>query len=581
MTPASDRPRATPDRAATSRRIRRGALRAALIYAALGAIWIVFSDRLVELAVQDPGVRATIQTWKGLLFVALSAVAVGVLAFRELRREHASGDQLAALAELSAAGIYVLRDGTITVVNDRVVDMLRAGSRSEIEGRHVRDFLDVEDEGEVEAGLADLTENGPGEPRRLRIRRMDGTFMLAEIDARSVDWYGRRAEVGVMLDVTALEAERERERARARLETIGQLTAAISHDLRNMLTTISVPLDVARDRLPRDAPGRREVEEAAAASDRAIALTRQLLAFGRPGPSEPVPIDLSAWLAEAEPMLKRAVGPGVTLEFDVEPGVPAVEIDPSGLSQVLLNLALNAAEAMDGAGSAEIRVARSGGPVPRVRVSVADSGPGIDPAVVPNLFEPFFTTKDSGTGLGLATVRRIVEEAGGTIEPDLDVGRGARFVLEFPASDRPADPKAVAFPTEAAPSRRVRSSPATVVVVEDERVVRQGVRRALERAGFHVREAATCEEARAAFRTDPRPVVLVTDVDLPDGSGLDVAVEATSADAGLRVVVVSGSSNSDGASKLPGATFVEKPFTISDLVVAVRAARDRAFEHSP
>jgi len=575
MTGHTDIRPAGSDRRELRRRTRAGALRAALWYAVLGGLWIIFSDRALGLAVPDPEIQATFQTWKGLIFVALSSLVVGVLAYRELARERAATEQVAHLAELSAAGIYVVQDEEVVVANRRVLEMLGARSAEEVEGHSVFDFVTLEDHHRFEERLGALVAAGRVEPQRIKFRRLDGSPLLVEVEARVVEWRGRRAEICVMFDVTALEEEARRVRTRERLETVGQLTAAISHDLRNLLTAISVPLELAQQALPEGGPGRLEVEEAIVATRRAGKLTRELLAFGRPRQTRPGPIDIAAYLVEVEPMLARAAGPGVELRIETSEELPALQLDPSELSQVLLNLVLNAAEAMEGRGTIDLRTTRLNGSGSDVRLTVADSGPGLHPSVLANLFEPFFTTKASGTGLGLATVKRIVSEAGGSIATDPNYSGGARFVIDLPPSDATADetPPAADMTLD---DVRVETPHGRVLLVEDERMVRSAARRALERAGYAVEEADSCSAARRCIEEGAATDVVVVDVGLPDGSGLDLARELDSTVPAPGIVIVSGAADSARATLPEHAIFVEKPFAVQDLVSAISRVRSRS-----
>ncbi|MDT8367772.1 MAG: ATP-binding protein [Longimicrobiales bacterium] len=569
------------------RRVRRaerlsgvpaGALRAALIYAIVGGAWIVFSDRAVEAFVTDPALRAAIQTWKGLFFVVASALIVGLLVYRELRRARGHEAIVSEVAELSGASLVVIRSGRVVEANDAALQLLGAGSIDELPEAAAGELLGARATPQARPGSK--TDDPAGTTaglHRITLTRVDGAALRVAVSLRRVEWEDEPAWVGVIFDVTESERRAGTERTRQRLEVLGQITATIAHDLRNLLTTILVPLEFALDRLEPDAPGRPDVEDALVGVGRAGRLTRQLLAFGSPRGGTVQPVDLRTFLEEVRPMLGHAVASGVEVVTEVAAGLPAVEIDPARLSQVVMNLALNAAEAMEHRGRVTIRAGAGGGKPPGVRIEVEDTGPGIDPAIARNLFEPFFTTKASGTGLGLVTVQRIVAEAGGSITFDPGFERGAHFVIELPASTRvPAAPAPTPTTVVAGATVPIVEGSPVVLVVEDEPQVRRAASRALERGGYRVVAAASCAEARALVREGVVPDLLVTDVGLPDGDGRDLARELVAERPDLAVVVMSGHASGGDAvgSGAPERTrFLEKPFTISDLRSVASAAR--------
>jgi signal transduction histidine kinase/CheY-like chemotaxis protein len=385
-----------------------------------------------------------------------------------------------------------------------------------------------------------------------------------------------------------LGAEREKEklsqalRQSMKMEAIGLLVGGISHDFNNSLTAICGNADLLRRRADLSPEAREETEEIAKAGQYASALTRQLLAFSRKQSVEPVVFDLNAVLSDLYKMLSRTVGERVRLELTPLPGVASVRADVSQIEQVVMNLAVNARDAMPEGGRLSIRVesvvvdplvapaelrGKSGRHIVLV---VADSGTGIAPQVMERLFEPFFTTKDpgKGTGLGLATVHGIVLQNGGVVTVDSRPGCGAEFRVWLPAVEgHIAAPSRTTVPEEA-PLAGMR-----VLFVEDEAPVRSLVGRVLRNAGVEIFEASCAEEALRLAAGSPAPDLLVTDIVMPGMSGYELARTLRVAAPDLPVVFISGYADEEtlsSASSSPNSTVLMKPFTPSELVRRIR-----------
>jgi len=350
-----------------------------------------------------------------------------------------------------------------------------------------------------------------------------------------------------------------------RLESVGQLAGGVAHDFNNLLSVILSCVNFAEQELEEDSPVRDDVLEIGRAADRAAALTRQLLMFSRREVVTPEVLDVGALVRDLESLLGRSLGERVELELRCEDDLPPVLADRSRLEQVLVNLAVNARDAMPDGGALEIVVCRDGD---GVAVSVADEGTGMSPEVLDRAFEPFFTTKDpgEGTGLGLATVHGIVTDSGGTVDLDSSpAGTVVRFTL-------PGVSETVPPVTEQAAEQAPVAAAATVLVVEDQDPVRRQAVRILAAQGYDVREAASAAEALAAWQ----PVdVLLTDVVMPGMSGHELAQRAAELTPGLRVVFMSG--HTEDVLVLEGArdrelAFVQKPFTRDSLLTTVGEA---------
>jgi len=390
------------------------------------------------------------------------------------------------------------------------------------------------------------------------------------------------ADTAGELERTAREREQLAEQLRQsqKLEAIGRLAGGVAHDFNNLLTVVTGNLAAIRDELPEGSEGRALAAEIDDAVERATALTRRLLAFGRRQPMAPRPIDLASHADGMRRVLARLLGESVTLTLDLRASPAVVLADPAQLEQVLLNLVSNARDALPRGGTVRLATAWATGPdgKRRVALSVEDDGPGIPPEIRGKIFEPFFTTKaeGKGTGLGLATTYGIVRQHGGTIEVDSTPGRGACFRVVLPEADEGA--AVAATPERPAAERR---GGGTILLVEDERLVRDVAARVLERQGYRVLAAGSGARALELLRRHAVDLLL-TDVVMPGTDGCDLARLARAERPGLRVLFVSGYSDDELARRGLGdgeAAVLHKPFTPEELgervaeAMAMRAAR--------
>jgi two-component system, cell cycle sensor histidine kinase and response regulator CckA len=398
------------------------------------------------------------------------------------------------------------------------------------------------------------------------------TFLMVKFGLRDLDGEVS-AVVTIATDITDRRrsaeerAELEHRLAQAqRLESVGQLAGGVAHDFNNLLSVILTCVGFAMRELPADHPVRDDVEEIGAAADRAAALTRQLLMFSRREVVKPEVLDAGSLLGDLERLLNRTLSERIALRITVGPGLVPVLADRAQLEQVLINLAVNARDAMPDGGTLAIAV---GGAHGGVRITVVDDGGGMPEEVRERAFEPFFTTKDpgQGTGLGLATVHGIVTDSGGTVDIESAPGRGTSVTIFLPGCSEPVLPaEPPAEPPDVAPTA------ATVLVVEDQEPVRRQACRILEAHGYEVTDAGGAEEALAEWR----PVdVLVTDVVMPGMTGQELAQIALDRNPDLRVVYMSGHTEDvlvrNGA-RARNLSFIQKPFTRATLLRAVEAA---------
>jgi PAS domain S-box-containing protein len=464
------------------------------------------------------------------------------------------------------------------------------------------DTVHPDDRDRVTTGLRAVIDGAAGGHEwrdSYRFRRGDGDY--ADVTDRGYvlrDAAGRAVRmIGAMEDVTAQRQLEARLRQAQKLEAVGQLAGGVAHDFNNLLTVISGNLEFARGALPGEHPARPDLDQIAYAAERARSLVRQLLTFSRRQPVQPRHVRPAVLVRDTERMLRRVLGEEIVFEVRADDRAPAVFADPGQLEQVLVNLAVNARDAMlsrrhghpgtggvltvevDGIELLPAEAAAWDGLAPGgyVRLRVRDTGHGMDPATRARVFEPFFTTKEvgGGTGLGLATVLGIVQQAGGAVAVDSAPGAGATFTILLPAAGDAASPDGVPS-RPAADGGALAAGRGTVLLVEDEAAVRATTRRILERHGYRVLEARHGADGLLVWRAAGGAVdALVSDVRMPelDGPGLAAALRRERPD--LPIVLMSGYAADavPEARALPAsAVFLDKPFEPEALLRAVARA---------
>jgi hypothetical protein len=384
---------------------------------------------------------------------------------------------------------------------------------------------------------------------------------------------------GVITDITERQEITARLNQAQKMEAVGQLAGGIAHDFNNLLTIVS---GYARRLSARSdlVSARPDLEQILLASDRAADLTRQLLAFARRGHTEPSLIDVSALARELEPMLRRLLAADIVFEFQLQPGLPQVMMDRTGLEQIMMNLMLNASDAMPSGGT--LRVTTRERPVPieeagvhgldagsYVELSIGDTGTGMAPETVERIFEPFFSTKgERGTGMGLASVYGTVDQADGWIDVASAVGQGTTFTVVLPAAGEPA---------AAGPAQDPQRP--TLLLVEDEPALRTLVVTMLEEEGYLILQAGNGLDAIAlAERHRGEIDLLLTDVVMPRMSGPELAQKLRALRPGLEVLFMSGYNDSrlvHRGVEESNVNLLVKPFSPDDLVDKVGELIDR------
>jgi len=387
----------------------------------------------------------------------------------------------------------------------------------------------------------------------------------------------------------ALRKTNEMLRQSQKMEAVGQLAGGVAHDFNNLLTVIGGYSDMLVRRLPPGSPHRRDAEEIGKASTRASSLTRQLLAFSRKQVIAPRVADLNEVVAGMEKMLRRLIGEDIDLVTVLRPDLSNVRVDTGQVEQVLLNLAVNARDAMPGGGKLLIEtenrridkgmVARLGfgAPGEYVTLSVRDTGSGMDAETLSRVFEPFFTTKETGkgTGLGLATVYGIVKQSDGYITVDSRPGEGSTFLVYFPRCDVRSDSG-----LEEKASKDIEGGGGeTILLVEDDEMVREYIRAALSSGGYALLEAANGEEAVELLQgSDRRIDLMITDVIMPKMGGKELNDWLAGNRPEVKVLFVSGYVDNELIRRQRferGEAYLQKPFTPEALLRTVRKMFDR------
>lgn len=393
--------------------------------------------------------------------------------------------------------------------------------------------------------------------------------------------------VGISLDVTERRTLEAQYLQAQKMEAIGRLAGGVAHDFNNLLTAILGYCELLLADFDPDDRRLADIGEIQKAGRSAARLTRQLLAFSRKEIVKPTLLDLNVVVSDMRAMLVRLIGEDVKVLLDLGPEVAFVKADRGQLEQIVMNVALNARDAMPRGGTLTIATANveldeqhakthvSLKPVPSVLLTMTDTGTGMTPEVRARLFEPFFTTKapGRGTGLGLATVHGIVTQSGGIVSVDSEVGKGTTFKVYFPRPD--ASDVVVEAPP---PVSRSRRGTETVLVVEDEEGLRELTRRLLEQHGYRVLVAANAGQALRLFERNGAIDVLLTDVVMSGASGQQLARRLSERRPRLKVIYMSGyTEDADVLRDIldPAVTFLPKPFTSEELGAKMREVLDR------
>ncbi|HEV2388045.1 MAG TPA: response regulator [Candidatus Acidoferrales bacterium] len=459
-------------------------------------------------------------------------------------------------------------------------------SPEEFLGMTLHQILAPEEIGRLHEATAEMIE-GAKHVAAWTHRKKDDSRIQVETTAHLIEWNERRAILALIADVTERRRLEQHLRQAHRMEAIGRLAGAVAHDFNNLLGVILGNAEMLEKQLAAGAPGNQRTAVIRDAAERGASLTRQLLAFSRQQVLEPKVLDLNAIFLDMEKLLQRLIGENIELVVRTEEGLGWVKADPGQIQQVLMNLAVNARDAMPDGGrlliaTRNVRWDVSYGegetairPGPYVMFEVADTGCGMDGETQAHIFEPFFTAKQEGkgTGLGLATVYGVVKQSGGYIWVHSELGRGTTFKVYLPRVDEPV-PRVGA---RGEPDRLLRGVE-TVLVVEDDEALRKITCEFLRGSGYSVIEAARPADALRLAESSPKPLdLLLTDVVLPEMNGRELARRLSAVRPLLKVLFVSGYSDetiSRHGVLEPGLIFLQKPYTCATLTRKVREVID-------
>jgi signal transduction histidine kinase/CheY-like chemotaxis protein len=442
--------------------------------------------------------------------------------------------------------------------------------------------------------MAGIRESGQLTDYEICYRRKDGALIWAIQNVMLTrDENGDEVVEGTVVDITERHNLEEQLRQSQKMEAVGRLAGGVAHDFNNLLTVISGYSQLLEERVT-DPGMAGELKQIREAAERAAVLTRQLLAFSRRQVLQPQAISLNATLGNVEKLLRRLIGEDVELTTRYAGDLWTVKADPGQIEQVAMNLAVNARDAMPeggkltfqtencGAGAEELREHPTMPVGDYVRLTVSDTGLGMDAATKAQIFEPFFTTKrlGEGTGLGLSTVYGIVKQSGGYVWVESEPGQGTSFAIYLPRTE--AGPETAAAPSARA-ARPLGSE--NILLVEDDERVRDFTSKVLKKNGYTVLEARDGAEAESVSRERSGEIeLLVTDVVLPDISGIVVTQRIREQRPAIRVLLISGYSPDthpwQGASQV-GDPVLQKPFSPAELASEVRKILDASRTAAP
>jgi len=533
-----------------------------------------------------PGVRYG-ETERHILQFVSTQVAMAIERKRTEEQLHESERKYRLLFETNPEPMFVYDFETLRILAVNGAAISRYGySEAEFLALTIRDIRPVEEQGRLEQELARRPDDGAIRTG-VRHRAKDGRLFEVDLVARPLEFAGRRARLVLARDVTAQRHLEDQLRQSQKMEAVGQLAGGIAHDFNNLLTAILGSTQLLLQVTPPGDVRREDVDEIRNAGLRAAELTRQLLAFSRRQVLAPKVLELNAVVANMDKMLRRLIGEDIELATALHAEAGAVNADPGQLEQVLLNLVVNARDAMPGGGRVLIETTRvllrdelverrhRLPPGDYACLAVTDSGAGMDESTQAHLFEPFFTTKEvgKGTGLGLATVYGIVKQSGGYIWVYSEPGRGTTVKVYLPRVPGAAEP-----PLPAPELPALRGGHETVLLVEDAAPVRTLARRSLEARGYTVLDAADGPSAiELSARHAGAIAVLVTDVVMPGMSGRELAERLAPTRPEMKVLYTSGYTDDAMVRQgvlNAGVAFLQKPFVPDSLARKVRDVLD-------
>jgi two-component system cell cycle sensor histidine kinase/response regulator CckA len=546
-----------------------------------------FSLRAMKVDFGD--LTAAVRALVGLVLLFDVYIIYQQLQIYRIRRRLAEREELFRLISENAADMIALVDATgHRLYNSPAYAKILGYTIEELHNTPSAEQVHPDDRKLIEEAAQEAFQGGVGRRIEYRMRHKDGTWRVLESTASPVVDAAGKVEKLVIVnrDITARKRLEEQFRQAQKMEAVGQLSGGIAHDFNNLLGVIIGYGEILQEGLPTDHPLRHSADEILNAGRRAASLTRQLLAFSRQQVLEPQVLVLNRVVSEMENMLRRLIGENIELTSNLDPALGAIKADPGQLEQVIMNLAVNARDAMPQGGKLMIETANTEmdetfvkrypypvQPGPYIRLTVSDTGCGMDARTRARIFEPFFTTKEKGqgTGLGLSMVYGVVKQSGGYIDVYSEPGMGTTFKIYLPRVD-----EAVSVDKGESTLATALRGTETVLLVEDEGALRALTHNLLEMCGYAVLEAKSGTEAMDISQQHAGPIdLLLTDVVMPGISGRLLADQLMQLRPEITVVYMSGyTGQTVGAHGIldPGSVFLQKPFTRDALAKKIREA---------
>lgn len=546
--------------------------------------WAGFGGRTVDVAVRG---------LVGLVLIFDLYTVYQQFQIYQVRQQLVSREELFRLISENAADMIAVVDASGNrIYSSPSYERLLGYTAEELKGTGTLDHVHPDDRQLVEEAALEAQEHGADRSIQYRMRHKDGSWRIVESTSNVVRNAHGEVEklVVVNRDVTASKQLEEQFRQAQKMEAVGRLSGGIAHDFNNLLGVIIGYAEFLQERLDAEHFLRGSVDEILKAGKRAASLTRQLLAFSRMQVLDPKVMDLNVAISDAEKLLRRVIGEDIELRTSLASDLGRVRADQGQLEQVIMNLAVNARDAMPQGGKLIIStenvfmdrefVRRYPYPVqtgPYVLLTVRDTGTGMDDETTAHAFEPFFTTKEKGkgTGLGLATVYGVVKQSGGYIDIESSLGVGTTFKIYLPIVEADIDVPQVTLEE----SRTSATGAETVLLAEDEQSLRRLTRTTLEMNGYKVLETKDGINALEVSRSyDGAIDLLLTDIVMPGLGGRALAEELIRARPEIKVVYMSGYTGQTFNSQPvfePGSDFLTKPFTRDALSRKIREVLDR------
>jgi len=512
---------------------------------------------------------------------------------RDITERKQAEELFRVLSTFSEIGIYIIQDGKFQHTNP-YFQKITGYSEKELLDTNPLEIVWPEDRASVKETAVKMLKGESSQPYEFRGVKKNGKCMWVMERVTSMNYKGRRAILGNFMDITEHKRKeeematlQEQFRQSQKMEAIGKLAGGIAHDFNNLLTVIKGYSQLSIADLNEDDSLRENIREIKNAADKAADLTRQLLAFSRRQILEMKVLDINVILENLDKMLRRVIGEDIDLVTVLEKDLGRVKTDPGQMEQVIMNLVVNARDAMPKGGKLTIETAKAEldegyarnhvavKPGSYVMLSVSDTGEGMSPEVKNRIFEPFFTTKErgKGTGLGLSTVYGIVRQSGGNIWVYSELGKGTAFKVYLPRVDEPLSKERLKASKEEIPRGNE-----TVLLVEDDEEVRRLAGRILERKGYKLLVASHGEEALLVCRDYKEPIhLVVTDVVMPKMSGREVAKRIEHVHPEMKVLYMSGYTDNAIAHHgvlEEGMNYIQKPFAVDALSRKVREVLD-------